>query len=51
MHKRNRNLAAVGLLTIVAAAIFFWGLFWMLGTPVFRGGMDVTLLLSDGGGL
>lgn len=51
MHKRKRNLAAVGLLTIVAAAIFFWGLFWMLGTPVFRGGMDVTLLLSDGGGL
>lgn len=51
MHKRNRNLAAIGLLTIVAAAIFFWGLFWMLGAPVFRGGMDVTLLLSDGGGL
>jgi phospholipid/cholesterol/gamma-HCH transport system substrate-binding protein len=51
MHKRNRNLAAIGLLTIVAAAIFFWGLFWMLGAPVFRGGMDITLLLSDGGGL
>lgn len=51
MHNRKRNLIAVGLLTIVAAAIFFWGLFWMLGTPVFRGGMDVTLLLSDGGGL
>jgi phospholipid/cholesterol/gamma-HCH transport system substrate-binding protein len=51
MHKRKRNLVAVGLLTIVAAAIFFWGLFWMLGAPVFRGGMDVTLLLSDGGGL
>ncbi|HEX2166733.1 MAG TPA: MlaD family protein [Longimicrobiales bacterium] len=51
MPKRKRNLAAVGLLTIVAAAIFFWGLFWMLGAPVFRGGMDVTLLLSDGGGL
>jgi phospholipid/cholesterol/gamma-HCH transport system substrate-binding protein len=51
MHKRKRNLAAVGLLTIVAAVIFFWGLFWLLGAPVFRGGMDVTLLLSDGGGL
>lgn len=51
MHKRKRNLIAVGLLTIVAAAIFFWGLFWMLGTPVFRSGMEVTLLLSDGGGL
>lgn len=51
MHKRKRNLIAVGLLTIVAAAIFFWGLFWMLGTPVFRSGSDVTVLLSDGGGL
>lgn len=51
MPKRKRNLVAVGLLTIVAAAIFFWGLFWMLGAPVFRGGMDVTLLLTDGGGL
>jgi phospholipid/cholesterol/gamma-HCH transport system substrate-binding protein len=51
MHNRKRNLIAVGLLTVVASAIFFWGLFWMLGTPVFRRGMDVTLLLSDGGGL
>jgi ABC-type multidrug transport system ATPase subunit len=31
------------LLTIVATVIFFWGLFWMLGTPLFRGGMDVTV--------
>jgi phospholipid/cholesterol/gamma-HCH transport system substrate-binding protein len=51
MDKRKRNLMAIGLLTIVACAIFFWGLFWMLGTPVFRGGTDVTLLLTDGGGL
>lgn len=51
MEKRKRNLVTVGLLTIVAAAIFFWGLFWMLGTPVFRGGTEVTVLLSDGGGL
>jgi phospholipid/cholesterol/gamma-HCH transport system substrate-binding protein len=51
MEKRRRNLAAVGMLTIVAVVIFFWGLFWLMGTPVFRGGMDVTLLLSDGGGL
>jgi phospholipid/cholesterol/gamma-HCH transport system substrate-binding protein len=51
MDKRRRNLAAIGLLTIFATLIFFWGLFWMLGTPVFRGGMDVTVLLSNGGGL
>jgi phospholipid/cholesterol/gamma-HCH transport system substrate-binding protein len=49
--RKRRNLIAVGLLTVVATIIFFWGLFWMLGTPVFRGGMDVTVLLSDGGGL
>ncbi|HEX6306587.1 MAG TPA: MlaD family protein [Longimicrobiales bacterium] len=51
MDKRKRNLVALGLLTVIAGAIFFWGLFWMLGTPVFRSGMDVTLLLSNGGGL
>lgn len=51
MEKRKRNLVTVGLLTIVATAIFFWGLFWMLGTPVFRGGTDITVLLSNGGGL
>ena len=51
MDKRKRNLASIGLLTIVAAGIFFWGLFWMLGTPVFRGGTDFSLLLRDGGGL
>lgn len=51
MDKRKRNIVAVGLLTVVATIIFFWGLFWMLGTPVLRGGMDVIVLLSDGGGL
>jgi phospholipid/cholesterol/gamma-HCH transport system substrate-binding protein len=51
MHKRKRNIIAVGLLTIFATITFVWGLFWMLGTPVFRGGMNVTVLLSDGGGL
>jgi phospholipid/cholesterol/gamma-HCH transport system substrate-binding protein len=51
MDKRKRNLATVGLLTLVASVIFVWGLFWLLGTPLFRGGMDVSVLLSDGGGL
>jgi phospholipid/cholesterol/gamma-HCH transport system substrate-binding protein len=51
MDKRRRNLATVGLLTLVAAVIFVWGLFWLLGTPLLRGGMDVSVLLSDGGGL
>jgi ABC-type transporter Mla subunit MlaD len=51
MDKRKRNLATVGLLTLVASVIFVWGLFWMLGTPLLRGGMDVSVLLSNGGGL
>lgn len=51
MHNRKRNLITLGLLTIVATAIFFWGLFWMLGTPVFRSGMDVVVRLDNGGGL
>ncbi|HUF49524.1 MAG TPA: MlaD family protein [Longimicrobiales bacterium] len=51
MTKRKRNLTTLGLLTMVAAALFFWGLFWLLGTPVFRGGMDVAVVLADGGGL
>ncbi|HSJ11017.1 MAG TPA: MlaD family protein [Longimicrobiales bacterium] len=52
MEKRKkRNLATLGLLTVLATAIFFWGLFWLLGSPIFQGGMDVALVLSDGGGL
>jgi phospholipid/cholesterol/gamma-HCH transport system substrate-binding protein len=51
MDKRKRNLIAVGTLTIVATVLFVWGLYWMLGTPVLRGGMDVTVTLTDGGGL
>jgi phospholipid/cholesterol/gamma-HCH transport system substrate-binding protein len=51
MDKRTRNLTAVGALTIVSTVAFFWGLYWMLGTPILRSGMDVTVALEDGGGL
>ena len=51
MTKRKRNLTTLGLLTVAATALFFWGLFWLLGTPVFKGGVDVAVVLSDGGGL
>lgn len=51
MDKRKRNIAMVGLLTVVASVLFVWGLYWMLGTPILRGGMDVTVALTDGGGL
>jgi phospholipid/cholesterol/gamma-HCH transport system substrate-binding protein len=51
MDKRKRNLTGVGLLTIVSTIAFVWGTYWMLGTPILRGGMDVTVALQDGGGL
>lgn len=51
MDKRKRNLAAVGLLTLVSTVIFVWGLYWMLGTPLLRGGMGLVVVMTDGGGL
>lgn len=51
MNRQKRNLVTIGLLTVVASAIFVWGLFWLLGSPIFRGGLDVALVLEDGGGL
>lgn len=51
MDKRRRNIAAVGLLTLVASVIFVWGLFWLMGTPVLRGGQDIYVLVDDGGGV
>ncbi len=50
-RKRNRNLAALGLLTIAAVGLFFWGLYYLLGNPVLKGGMDVVVALENGAGL
>jgi phospholipid/cholesterol/gamma-HCH transport system substrate-binding protein len=51
MDKRKRNITALGLLTLVATVVFFWGLYYLLGNPVLKGGMDVVMALADGGGL
>lgn len=51
MDKRNRNMIAIGLLTIVGAVVFFWGLYFLLGNPIFTRGQDMVLALDDGGGL
>lgn len=51
MAKRTRNIAALGLLTVVATVLFFWGLYFLLGNPVLRGGSELTVLLDDGAGL
>ena len=51
MDKRNRNIIALGLLTIVAAIAFFWGLYFLLGNTVFTGGTDIFVVLEEGAGL
>lgn len=51
MDKRTRNLAALGLLVVVAGGLFVWGLFYMMGNPVWRGSTDVVLLMEDAAGL
>lgn len=51
MERKARNITAIGLLTLVAVAIFFWGMNFMLGNPLLRGGMDLHIRLADGAGL
>ena len=51
MDKRKRNIAAIGALTIIAVVVFLWGFYYLLGNPVFQGGMDVTVQLPTGAGL
>jgi phospholipid/cholesterol/gamma-HCH transport system substrate-binding protein len=50
-NRKQRNLATLGLLMIVATVMFVFGLYWLLGTPLLRGGMDVTVILDNGAGL
>lgn len=51
MDKRKRNIAAVGILTIIATIAFFWSLYWLLGSPMLQGGTEVIVKLGNGGGL
>lgn len=51
MDKTKRNVAALGTLTVVAIAVFFWGLYYLLGTAFVRGGMDIHVTMPEGGGL
>lgn len=51
MENTKRNVAALGLLTIVAVALFIFGLYYLLGSPLLKGGMDVVVMLESGGGL
>lgn len=51
MDRTKRNVAALGALTIVAVAVFFFGLYYLLGSTFVRNGMDIVVQLSNGGGL
>jgi phospholipid/cholesterol/gamma-HCH transport system substrate-binding protein len=51
MDKKKRNVAALGALTVLAAVVFFWGFYYLLGNPVLKGGMDVAVALDNGAGL
>jgi phospholipid/cholesterol/gamma-HCH transport system substrate-binding protein len=51
MEKNKRNLAALGILTIVAAIVGYVGFYYLVGNPVFKGGMDVVVALRNGAGL
>ena len=43
MDKRTRSLAAIGLLVVVAGGLFVWGLYFLMGKPIWRGTTDVVL--------
>lgn len=51
MDKTKRNIAALGVLTVIAIGIFFWGLYYLLGSSVLRGGMEVVVVMPTGGGV
>ncbi|HEX6559086.1 MAG TPA: MlaD family protein, partial [Longimicrobiales bacterium] len=51
MDRTKRNVAALGLLTILAIGTFFWGLYFLLGNSILRGGMEVYVAMPSGGGL
>lgn len=51
MDKTKRNVVALGALTIIAVIVFFWGLYYLLGSTIVRGGMDLVVVMPQGGGL
>lgn len=51
MEYQVRNLTALGLMVLVAGAIFVWGFFFLLGDPIGVGGDDVIVMMDDGAGL
>ena len=51
MEYQVRNLTALGLLVLVAGAVFVWGFFFLLGDPILVGGTEAVVLMENGAGL
>lgn len=51
MDHQVRNLTALGLLVILAGAVFVWGFFFLMGDPPFVGGEEIVVVMDDGAGL
>ncbi|MFO7894627.1 MAG: MlaD family protein [Longimicrobiales bacterium] len=51
MEYQARNLTALGLLVVVAGALFIWGFFYLMGDPILTGGDEVVVVMDDGAGL
>lgn len=51
MEYQVRNLTALGLLVVVAGALFVWGFFYLMGDPILTGGHEVVVVMDDGAGL
>jgi phospholipid/cholesterol/gamma-HCH transport system substrate-binding protein len=51
MEHQVRNLTALGLLVLVAGAVFVWGFFFLMGDPLLTGGDEVVVVMQDGAGL
>ncbi len=51
MEYQVRNLTALGLLVVIAGALFVWGFFHLMGDPILTGGDEVVAVMEDGAGL
>jgi phospholipid/cholesterol/gamma-HCH transport system substrate-binding protein len=51
MEYQVRNLTALGLLVLVAAGLFIWGFFFLLGDPILVGGTEAVVVMENGAGL
>lgn len=51
MEYQVRNLTALGLLVVVAGALFIWGFFFLMDDPILVGRDEVVVVMEDGAGL